>query len=111
VAHIDLTDETFQKEVLEAKEPVVVDFWAPWCGPCLMLAPIFDELEKEHEGKIKFTKINVDENKEHASLYGVQGIPTVMIFVDGNLKERLVGVQPKDVYKQTLEKYLSSKED
>ena len=98
MAAIQLTSETFQKEVLEAKEPVLVDFWAPWCMPCQSLLPVIDELSGELEGKAVVAKVNVDENKPIAREYGVMSSPTVVFFVDGVEKERLVGVQPKQTY-------------
>ncbi len=78
-----VTDETFQKEVLQADLPTLVDFWASWCGPCRMVGPIFEELAQEYAGKIKFAKVNVDENPRTPAAYGVRGIPTIMIFNGG----------------------------
>jgi thioredoxin 1 len=91
----ELTDQNFPAEVLQATEPVLVDFWAPWCGPCRMIAPIVEELAKENAGSVKVTKINIDDSPNTAASYGVSSIPTLMIFKNGEVSERFVGVQPK----------------
>lgn len=91
----EINDQNFQKDVLEAKGTVLIDFWAPWCGPCRQLSPIVDELAKELEGKIQVFKCNVDENPETPSKYMVRGIPTLMIFKDGKLVDTKVGSVPK----------------
>lgn len=96
----------FQAEVLSADKPVLVDFWAVWCGPCRMLAPTIDDLAGEYESRAKIGKVNVDENQDIAAKYGVMSIPTVMIFKGGNVVEQFVGVQPKSVYIDALNKYL-----
>jgi len=98
------TDQNFEKEVLESKIPVLVDFWAEWCMPCRMVTPIVDELAREFEGKIKVGKLNVDENPQTASKYGILSIPTLMIFKNGEAVSRLMGVQPKEVLKSALVK-------
>ena len=95
-AMIEVTDETFQKEVLESPEPVLVDFWAPWCGPCRALSPIVEQLAAENEGKMKFVKLNVDNSPKAAQSYRVQGIPTLMFFKGGQRAAELVGLQQKD---------------
>jgi len=100
------TEENFQKEVLESDIPVVVDFWAVWCGPCKMLAPTLDQVSAEFEGKAKVGKVNVDENQQLAAQYGIMSIPTVMIFKDGKVAEQFIGVQPKGVYVDALQKHL-----
>ncbi|AEI14560.1 MULTISPECIES: thioredoxin [Flexistipes] len=100
------TEENFQKEVLESDIPVVVDFWAVWCGPCKMLAPTLDQVSAEFEGKAKVGKVNVDENQQLAAQYGIMSIPTVMIFKDGKVVEQFIGVQPKGVYVDALQKHL-----
>jgi len=100
------TEENFQKEVLESDIPVVVDFWAVWCGPCKMLAPTLDQVSAEFEGKAKVGKVNVDENQQLAAQYGIMSIPTVMIFKDGKVAEQFIGVQPKGVYADALQKHL-----
>lgn len=92
---IETTGSNFQSEVMESDIPVLVDFWAPWCGPCKMLAPTLEELSKENGGKIKIVKINVDEEQEVATQFGITSIPTMMIFVDGKLKNQIVGSLPK----------------
>ncbi len=99
------TEENFQKEVLESDVPVVVDFWAVWCGPCKMLAPTLDQIAAEFEGKAKVGKVNVDENQQLAAQYGIMSIPTVMIFKDGKVVEQFIGVQPKGVYVDALQKH------
>ncbi|BAI80636.1 thioredoxin [Deferribacter desulfuricans SSM1] len=103
---LTFTEENFQKEVLESDIPVLVDFWAVWCGPCKMLAPTIDQLANELEGKVKVGKVNVDENQSLAARYGIMSIPTVMIFKDGKVVEQFIGVQPKGVYVDALNKYL-----
>ena len=92
---IHLSDETFKKEVLESTVPVLVDYWAEWCGPCKMIAPILDSLISEYNGKIKIAKLNIDENPLTPTKYGVRGIPTLMIFKDGNVESTKVGALSK----------------
>ncbi|MCB0077404.1 MAG: thioredoxin [Anaerolineales bacterium] len=91
---MQLTDETFESEI-NAEQPVLVDFWATWCGPCLMIAPILEELADEMDGKIKITKLDVDRNPRMAMEYGVQSIPTLILFKDGEPVDRLIGYMPK----------------
>jgi len=101
---MQFTDENFDKEVLKSDKPVLVDFWAQWCGPCQMMGPIVEELAKEVEGKYKIGKLNVDENRETAAKYGIMSIPTLMIFKGGKAVKQLVGVQAKENLKSELEK-------
>jgi thioredoxin 1 len=89
------TDAGFDQDVLKSDVPVLVDFWAPWCGPCLMMAPMLDEIAQAQKGKLKVVKINVDDNNKTAMTYGVMAIPTLMVFKGGELKEKSVGVVPK----------------
>ena len=92
----ELSDANFQAEVLEASELVLVDFWAPWCGPCRMVAPVIEELAAENAEVLKVAKINIDESPNTAQGYGVSSIPTLMLFKGGEVVERFVGVQPKN---------------
>ena len=92
---VHISDESFEQEVTSAQVPVLVDFWAAWCGPCKMIAPILDELIGQYEGKIKICKMDVDANKETPAKYGIRGIPTLMIFKDGNLEATKVGALSK----------------
>lgn len=102
------TDSNFKDQVLQSKQPVVVDFWAPWCGPCKMVSPIIEELAKDYEGKVVVGKMNVDENQIPSSEFGVMSIPTVMIFKDGKPVQSLIGAQGKQTYKAEIEKTLNS---
>ncbi len=90
-----LTDDSFQNEVLESSEPVLVDYWAEWCGPCKMIAPILTEIASEYQGKIKVAKLNIDENPQTPPKYGIRGIPTLMLFKDGNVEATKVGALSK----------------
>lgn len=90
-----VTASTFKQEVLESDIPVLVDFWAPWCAPCLMLAPILEEIAREYQGRLKVVKLNTDENPNTANAYGIQGIPTLILFTRGFARERLIGLMPK----------------
>jgi len=104
---IDVSDGNFKSEVLESDIPVLVDFWAPWCGPCQMVGPVLDELDKEMDGKIKIAKLNVDENQETASAYGVLSIPTMILIKNGKKVDQVVGALPKAQLKSFLEKAIT----
>jgi thioredoxin 2 len=99
---VDITDGSFEKEVLSFPAPVLVDCWAPWCGPCRMVAPILDELASDYAGRLKIAKLNVDENPETASRYDTRSIPTMLIFKGGKLVERIVGALPKERIEQYI---------
>jgi len=103
----DVTDASFETEILKSDVPVLVDFWAPWCGPCRMLAPIVDEIAKEFAGKLRVFKLNTDENPSIASQYGIRSIPTLMIFSDGQKVDTVVGAVPKATLSVTIEKHIS----
>lgn len=103
---INVTDEAFQKTVLENTLPVIVDFWAPWCGPCKMLGPILDKMAKEFEGKLIVAKVNTDEHQEWAGKYGVQGIPTMLMMKDGKIVHRQVGVLPEPMLRDTIKNFI-----
>lgn len=92
---VTVTQDTFEEEVLASDRPVVVDFWAPWCGPCRMLAPIFEQLAARHGERVKFAKLNVDENQALAAQYRVMSIPTLIVFKDGQPVEQIVGLRPE----------------
>ncbi|HTQ71133.1 MAG TPA: thioredoxin [Acidocella sp.] len=101
-----VTDETFATDVLGSGKPVLVDFWAEWCGPCRSIAPSLEDLSKEYEGKLEVVKVNIDENPMTPSQYGVRGIPTLLIFKDGQVAAQQVGAAPKSVLKAWIEKSL-----
>jgi len=92
----EVTDETFESEVLQAETPTLVDFWAEWCGPCRMVAPAVEALAEEYDGKIRVAKLDVDQNRQTPMRYGVQGIPTLILFKDGEIATRIVGFRPKE---------------
>jgi len=96
----DLTSQSFESGVIGASGPVVVDFWAPWCGPCKMVGPVLEKLAADHDGKVKVTKVNVDENQELAARYGIMSIPTVILFEDGKVKSQLVGARSQKDYEK-----------
>jgi thioredoxin 1 len=103
---LELTDTSFEEKVLNSDKPVLVDFWAEWCGPCRMVGPIIDEISNEYDGKAVIGKMDVDSNQEFAAKYGVRNIPTVLFFKNGEMVERKVGVAPKDSYTQVLDNLL-----
>lgn len=106
MAEITLTESNFDVEVLNSNLPIMVDFWAVWCGPCKVLSPIVDEIAKEYEGKIKVGKVNVDENNALAARYGVMSIPTLKFFKNGKLVGELIGAAPKATVEAELKKHL-----
>jgi thioredoxin 1 len=101
-----VNDGNFSKEVLEADIPVLVDFWAEWCGPCRMVAPILDKLAGEFQGRLKVTKLNVDENRQTAGKYGIMSIPTLIIFKNGEIKDKIMGALPEAKLRQRVEESL-----
>jgi thioredoxin 1 len=103
---LEFTDANFQGEVLDSQQPVLVDFWAPWCGPCKMLAPTIEELASEFEGRARVGKLNTDDNPQVASNYGISAIPTVMVFKGGTIVDRFVGVTPKAKMSAALSSHL-----
>jgi len=103
---LEITDANFEEKVLKSKHPVIVDFWAEWCGPCRMVGPIIDEISNEYNGKAVVAKLDVDSNQEFAAKYGVRNIPTVLFFKEGELVDRKVGVSPKENYTETLDSLL-----
>ncbi|MBD3363212.1 thioredoxin [Candidatus Dojkabacteria bacterium] len=106
-----LEDSNFQSTIDTAETPVLIDFWAPWCGPCQMLGPIIEEVAEEVSDKAKVYKVNVDENPETAGKYNIMSIPTVMLFKQGEPQETIVGVQSKDTYVEAIGKYLEDSSD
>ncbi|RCK77619.1 MAG: Thioredoxin [Ignavibacteriae bacterium] len=104
---INVTDQNFKAEVLESDLPVLVDFWAPWCAPCRMIAPVVEQLANEFSGKLKVAKLNTDENFETATKYGIMSIPTLAIFVGGEVVDGVVGAVPKQVLNDKIKSILS----
>jgi thioredoxin 1 len=107
MADFNFTDQNFDQEALKNKIPVVVDFWAVWCGPCRVVTPIIEELAKDYDGKVKIGKLNVDENPNTAGKYNIMSIPSILIFVNGEPVKTLVGAQSKDSYKKEIENVLN----
>ncbi|QDU72533.1 thioredoxin [Mucisphaera calidilacus] len=103
-AVLELTDANFDTEVVNSDQPVLVDFWAEWCQPCRMLGPTIDELATEYQGKVKVGKVDTDNNRDTAVKYGIQSIPTVMLFQNGEVVKKFVGLQPKPVFSEELDK-------
>ncbi len=102
----DVTDQSFSSDVLKSSEPVLVDFWASWCGPCKALSPKLEEMSGSYVGKVKFVKMDVDANHEIPAQFGIRGIPTLIVFKDGKMVDQLVGNQPKEVIENLLTKVL-----
>jgi thioredoxin 1 len=103
---MEVTDRDFESEVLKSEEPVLVDFWAPWCGPCRAVAPIVEELSGEYAGKVKFTKLNTDDSPQIPGKYRIMGIPTLIVFKGGKEVGRIVGARPKGDLKREIDKAL-----
>ena len=103
---LKVTDSTFEQEVLNAKDSVLVDFWADWCGPCHTVSPVIEELGGEYQGRLRVAKVNVDENPEAPARFGIRSIPTLMLFKDGELKEKVVGVQSKSQLNSLINRYV-----
>jgi thioredoxin 1 len=103
---VHVTDSVFEKTVLQAELPVVVDFWAPWCNPCKMVAPVLDKIAKEQAGKLLIAKVNTDENPEWATKYGVQGIPTMLFVANGKIVHRQVGALPEPILRDILTQFI-----
>ena len=103
---MEVTDANFDQEVLKAEQPVLIDFWAAWCGPCRALAPVVDELAQSYNGRVKIAKMDVDKNVATPQRYGVRGIPTLLLFKGGQVKEQIVGYVARDVIENALDKNL-----
>jgi thioredoxin 1 len=104
---LEVTDATFESEVLQAEQPTLVDFWAAWCGPCKMVAPVVEEIAEEYGDQLKVAKMDVDDNRDTPSTYGIQGIPTLILFKDGEETARIVGFRPKAGMMDELKPHLS----
>ncbi len=100
---VEVSDATFEQEVLQSNIPVLVDFWAAWCGPCRMVAPVVEQLAEEYEGRVKVAKLNVDENRNTAAKYGIMSIPTLLVFKGGEVTQRLIGFRPKPELAKALD--------
>jgi len=107
MSEVTVTDATFDNDVIRSGIPVLVDFWAVWCGPCQMQNPILEEVAREFEGKAKVAKLNVDENPNSAAKYGIMSIPTLIIFKDGNMVKQMIGVQSKEILEEEINKLIS----
>ncbi len=104
---VEVTDSNFQTEVLKSDKPVLLDFWAEWCGPCKMIAPVVEELAKEYDGKLKVGKVDVDANQQTSMQYGIRSIPTLLIFKGGKVVDQLVGAVPKKMLAEKVAKHLN----
>jgi thioredoxin 1 len=104
---LDVTDNTFDTEVIKGNLPVLVDFWAPWCGPCKMVAPVVEALSQEFEGKVKFVKVNTDESPNTAQQFQISGIPSLLLFKDGNVVDQVVGAVPKSQLQNMITRHVS----
>ena len=103
---LEITDSSFQEVVLQSDKPVLVDFWAPWCGPCRMLSPVIEQLHNEFEGKAVVAKVDIDNNQQVALEYGIRSIPTLLIFKNGEVVDKIVGLSPKEVIAEKLSAHL-----
>lgn len=103
---VEVSDSSFQSEVLDSDVPVLVDFWAPWCGPCKTIAPVLEELAGDYTGRVKIAKVNVDENREYAAKFDVRGIPNLILFKGGELKDQIIGAAAKQELISAIEKVL-----
>ena len=103
---LELNDSTFEAEVVNSSIPVLVDFWATWCGPCRKLGPVVDEISESYEGKVKFVKVNVEESLETAKKYSISGLPSLLVFKNGEAVERMAGLMPKSTIISNIEKHL-----
>jgi thioredoxin 1 len=101
---VTISEQNFETEVLNSDKPVLVDFWAPWCGPCKMVAPVLDELATENEGKVRIAKLNVDENQQIAFQFGVSSIPTFILFKGGQMADRMLGAMPKSAFQSFIDR-------
>ena len=103
---LEVTDESFESEIMQSETPAMVDFWAAWCGPCRMVAPVVEELANQYQGKIKVAKMDVDQNRQTPAKFGIRNIPTLILFKDGEVAQTIVGAQPKSSIEEGLKKLL-----